>query len=184
MSSFRARTRGAVFVLGPLEPLDVGDHPLPVRFGIGGGENHGLKPDRVGAVELLRAVSAEKRQCLLDDRRVRLFAGGEQGERGQTGGPGGCVLCGIGPRSVGPLAVLEELDPLANGLLHFLAGDAGPRRRRRRPRTAASDKTTKPIRNSRLEERSIDCALKPIRPAVVTRRTPTWRTAWPTILPL
>ena len=61
-----------VFVLGSLEPIDVGDHPRAVRFGIGGGENHGLKPDRVGAVELLRAEPAEKRQCPLDGRASRL----------------------------------------------------------------------------------------------------------------
>ena len=43
--------------------------------------------------------------------------------------PVGAFGSGLGPRSVGPLAFLEELYPVANGLLHFLARDASPCRR-------------------------------------------------------
>ena len=76
-------------MLGPLQPVDVGDDPQAVALGLGGGEDHGLERDRVGAVELLRAElrGGTSSACWIVGR-VGLLAGGQQGERDQAGRPG------------------------------------------------------------------------------------------------
>ena len=113
--------------LGALQPVDVGGDPQPVALGVGGGEDHGLEPDGVGAAQVLGPEPAEQLQRPADCRRIGLLAGGHQGERHQAGGAGPGIALDVRPGAVGALLRLEETDPVADGPLDFLAGDAGPR---------------------------------------------------------
>ena len=57
--------------LGRLEPVHVGDDSELVAFGLGGGEDHGLQGDRVGAAEIVGPESAEVIERLADDAASR-----------------------------------------------------------------------------------------------------------------
>ena len=67
--------------LGAFEPGDIGGNPKLVALGVGRREDHGLERDRVGALEVFRAVIAEVVECLDDRRRIDRLAGGQEGQR-------------------------------------------------------------------------------------------------------
>ncbi len=97
-----------------------------VPLGLGGGEDHGLEADGVGAAEVLGPELAEQLQRLADRRRIGLLAGGQQGERHQAGRAGPGIALDVRPGAVLALLGLEEADPVADGPLHLLPRDAGP----------------------------------------------------------
>ncbi len=109
---------------------------------------------------------------LLDRRRVDLLARGEQGQRDEAGRAGLDLGLGLGPRTVGLLAGLEEPNTLANGLLDLLARDAarlvaGP------GRIDDEHRRTRPIQSPATRGAKHGCAALRLRrsdPAAQSRR--------------
>ena len=113
--------------LGPLEPVHVGEDPVEVALGLGGGEDHRLERDRIGAVELLGREVPEQVERLAHGRRVGLLARGEQGQGHEAGGAGPGLAVDVDPGPVGPLLILEVADALADRPLDFLTRHRGGR---------------------------------------------------------
>ena len=74
--------------LGRLEPGHVGGDPELVALGLGGGEDHGLQRDRVGAAELVGAEPAKMTRAPCGWRRIGFLARGQEGQGDQAGRPG------------------------------------------------------------------------------------------------
>ena len=113
--------------LGLLQPVDVGGDPQLVALGLGGGEDHRLEPDGIGAVELLgpkpRRISSAA--WIVGESTFSPAVSSASVTRLVV--PVLSLGLGIGPRTVGLLLGLQEANALADGALDLLAGDAARR---------------------------------------------------------
>ena len=131
---------------------------VPVALGLGGGEDHGLKRDRVSAVELIGPNCLEELEGLLDHGRVRLSPGGQEGERDQARRARFWPARSASVQEPSALCrSLRNRTPVANGPFDFFAGHAAQaaalitdEQRRHRQ----DDETDPPERLPRAEHRS------------------------------